>query len=158
MKIRRFRENIESTELIKYNIFQDEIPQTILSKYIIEDYFSLVEPYSMVDIQVCIISSNDGGGVYINKLENRHLYVGEVCYKIGLTPNGIDREYYIDHGDSASDLSNIHSINLFAKILNELNSINKKIEPKNHSILIGVEGLFITCIVRNNDNKKISNI
>lgn len=157
MKIKRFN---ESAELTTYDKFQNHIPQTILSKDEISDYFSLMEPYCSVEVELSIINSNNENddGIYISKFETNYCYDGEIVYIIELYPKNIDRQYYIDHGDSSEDLSNMSDFLVFTKIVNELNSINKKIESHNHSILFTNDGFLIKCIVRNNDNKKISNI
>jgi hypothetical protein len=150
MRIKKFN---EAHDLEKFNIFQDDEDQSLISKDILEDYFSIFESDYEISIELGVIKDSGQYCFYLNTVEKEVMYEGEIIYNIELYPKNIDRTYAIDHGDYATELFDIDSMMLFNKYMNNIKSIKNKLNSHNHNILIGFDGLSIICIVRNKQNE-----
>lgn len=163
MRIRRLNENVENLE--SHIVFSDnddkEIPKLILSRNIIEDYFSLIESYGEVSIRLCaliprgvdnfdeeevdeedtVLYQYDIEGVGFSKLIY-HVAINIDIDTLGtnfLLNNGNDYDAYFS------------DINRYYDTIKQLFSIKNKIESHNHSIEFSVRGNGIECIIKNKE-------
>lgn len=152
MKIKKFNENISVEE---YDIFQNEEKQSIIKKDLLEDYFSIFENDYDVLIKMSVINDSGQNCFYLdNDIRDNTLYMGEISYNVVMCPKNIDRTYAIDHGDYVVELLDVEQLLIFNKYMDNIKSIKNKLYSINHDILIGFEGVTITCIIRNKENNK----
>ncbi|MCZ2223706.1 MAG: hypothetical protein LC122_08760 [Chitinophagales bacterium] len=141
-----------------FDFFQSEEKQSLISRDLIDDYFSIIEDNYNLEIELSIIRSNDDGGVYLIEVEDDVQYEGEVVWSVKINLKNFDRDYYIDNGDSVTELLELDNFKKLTDCFKDLNSTISKIKLHDHNVLIGFDGISIACIIRNNKNKEISGV
>ena len=163
MKIRKFNENnnLESyTSIVRDNKY---VTQDILSREIIEDYFSLIEPICNIDINLVNLISNNDNGFYISNVEentftNDENGDGFIAYHISMcikdsTYPVTPVKFSIDNYES-TDLYDINYLSKCKLLIDELKSISNKIKSHDHNIYINMTKFGSECIITNNKNYK----
>lgn len=161
IEIKRF-DKMNESNVEDFDFFQNGEIQSLISRDLIDDYFSIIEGDYNLEIELSIIRSNDDGGddggVYLIEVEDDVQYQGEVVWFVKINLKNFDRDYYIDHGDSVTELLELDNFKKLTDCFKDLNSTINKIKLHDHNILIGFDGISITCIIRNNKNKEISGV
>lgn len=148
MKIRKFNESLD-VDLVDI----DNVKQEIISMNEISDYFSLVEHYGRVSIELGILSISDESN---RNIETRiSCSDDQVCYNIVIRIYGDDSAFCFPSDDSDNECYDTYDdTKKISSVINDLNSINNKLKAYDHSLYLSVSGFCIKCVVLNNKNNK----
>ena len=150
MNIRKINEDLE-----KYDCFEDGISKYILSKELIEDYFSLVDDTSNIKIKLSIRDVDREEYYSIDDFNGNDLPSDDILTYMIIVNLDVECEFYSKfESEDSFPYFKYDEIKKYLKILEGLNSINNKINIHDHTMLISFDYVndSIICCINNNKN------